>query len=219
MKLEHAPPRVLLGLWPVIDAVLYRVHCIHAVTGDPDALLRVEHRTHASSATILADGVSVHKGQALLEIHLAASWFRRRRAVSWRAGDITREILVRVAADLGHLALRLGGGAYPDVVAMHGVTFLDAGARRLGFEVRDLPPGRRHALTAFYMAGLMDMSHLTGSRAAGSKRRPLREIWMSREYLVRTYGSQTAGQTSDTQLPTYSPATHMLNSSGTVTSW
>lgn len=188
MKIDHVPPRILLGLWPIIDAVLCRVHCIHAVTGDPDALLRVERRMHASSATILADGASVQKGEVLLEIHLATSWFRRRRVVNWRAGDITRDILVRLAADLRQLALRLRGGAYPDVVAMHGVTFLDVGARRLGFEVRDLPPSRHHALTAFYMAGLMNMSRLTGSHTPSSKRRPLREIWMSREHLVRTYG-------------------------------
>lgn len=197
MKLEHTPPRILLGLWPVIDAILCRVRPIHAVTADPDALLRVERRTHVGGPAMLANGLCVQTGQTLLEIHLATSWFRRRRAESRRAEDITRDVLVRLASDLRHLALQLRAGAYPDVVAMHGVTFLDAGARRLGFEVRDLPSGRRYTLTTFYMSGLMAMSRLTRSSERGSRRRPLRELWMSRERLLQTYGTRAGAQRLD----------------------
>jgi hypothetical protein len=83
---------------------------------------------------------------------------------------------------------------FGDMTALHGITFLDAAARRLGFQVDQLPDSLWKKGARFYMAGLMRAYHLRGDEVSGLREKTweLREIWLSRAALLAKYGSRNS---------------------------
>lgn len=76
------------------------------------------------------------------------------------------------------------------VTALHSSTLLHIGARRLGFQVEELPDTLWKRGAQFYMAGLMQIHHLgvrEGFKVIG-KPLELKEIWLSRAAFLRRYG-------------------------------
>lgn len=192
MRPQHGFPQPLLVLWPVVDTVLRRIRGIRPVSSHENALLCVEHRRHSGSSVSLADASLIVTGDCLLEIHLAPLWFTKHRGRNATVVAVVYEVLHTLVCELRELAHQMSQGMYTDVRAIHGVTFLHTGARRLGFEVRDMPRGWRHKLMVFYMSGLMQMSRLTkGSNPGGRRRVDLKEIWLSREAFVTRYSASS----------------------------
>jgi hypothetical protein len=198
MRPQHGLPRPLLVLWPGIDTVLRGIRGIRPVSSHENPLLCVEHRRHSGSSVSLADASLIVTGDCLLEIHLAPLWFTKHRGRNATVAAGVYEVLHTLACELAELARQMGQGMYTDVRAIHGVTFLHTGARRLGFEVRDMPRGWRYELTVFYMSGLMQMSRLTKSSNPGARRRvDLKEIWLSRDAFVTRYGASSCAVGED----------------------
>jgi hypothetical protein len=79
---------------------------------------------------------------------------------------------------------------FDNIAALHGITLLDVAARRLGFQVDELPDSLWKKGARFYMAGLMQVYHLRGDEVSGLREKTweLKAIWLSRAALLTRYG-------------------------------
>lgn len=186
------PPQVVLVLWPAIDALLRAVYHIRPLRSDGTGVICLQIGCYRGPTRVLYDGSEVRTGDTVVELHLNNMWFKSRRRMNLTASQSPSEFLVCFAQDLRLLAHRIAGGALGDVVALHGNSLLYVAARRLGFQVDELPDSLRVRGARFYMAGLMRIYHLRsdGEHGRGLKVRHLKEIWLSRASLLSRYGPE-----------------------------
>jgi hypothetical protein len=137
----------------------------------------------------LDDGSKIKVGDQIIELHLSSEWFKRRRKESLEARQLPWIALHYFVQDLNFLTKQIASGIFDKVVAVHGITFLYALARRAGFQVEEVPDTLWKRCAQFYMAGLMRVYHLpTGGRLeAPGRSLELKEVWISRETLLKTY--------------------------------
>jgi hypothetical protein len=185
------PPRFVLVFWPMVDRLLSAVEHIRPLTGHSDGVFRFSLRRYKGVTRVLDDGSQVRAGDMVIELHLNNGWFKGMRRLNLSASQSPREILGRLAGELRFLARQVAGGTFgSNVAALHGSTILHVAARRLGFQVDELPDGLWKKGTLFYMTGLMQVYHLRGDDVAGLREKPweLKEIWLSRAALLSRYG-------------------------------
>jgi peptidoglycan-N-acetylglucosamine deacetylase len=187
---RNTPPRFILTLWPVVDRLLRAIYQIRPLRGDDSSIIRYKLRSYEGPATVLNDGSTVKTGDTIIELHLNNDWFRRRRKLNLKASQSPREFLGCFAQDLRFLAGQLNDGLFGNITALHGSTILDVAARRLGFQVYEVPDSLWKKGARFYMSGLMQVYHLRGGEALELKEKTweLREIWLSRATLMARYG-------------------------------
>jgi hypothetical protein len=187
---KTVPPRFVLVLWPAVDRLLRVVQHIRPVKADDSAIIRFSLRHYKGPTKVLNDGSEVKAGDAIMELHLNNAWFKRRRNLKLGASQSTRESLGRLAQDLRILAGQVAGGTLGNIVVLHGSTILHIGARRLGFQVDELPDSVWRKGARFYMAGLMQAYHLRGKDVSRLREKnwELKEVWLSRRALLSRYG-------------------------------
>jgi hypothetical protein len=192
LMLKSVPPRFVLVLWPVADRVLRVIYHIRPLKADDSGIIRFNLRHYKGPTKILDDGSEVKTGDAIIEIHLNNAWFKKRRKLNLRASQSPREFLGCFAQDLHLLAEQVASGTFGDITALHGSTILHVAARRLGFQVDELPDSLWKKGARFYMAGLMQVYHLRGDEVSGLREKSweLKEAWLSRAALLTRYGSQ-----------------------------
>ncbi len=179
----------VLWLWPAIDRLLIMLCRIKPLRSD--SIISVETRRYRGYRITLDDGSEVKPGDKIIELHLSAAWFRKRRKMDltapiWEASHYLVE-------DLGYLAEQVVNEKFDcHITALHGTTLLHVWARRLGFQVEELPNTLWKNLTQFYLAGLMQIHHLQGKERFNilSKRLELKQVWLSKAELLIRYGSQ-----------------------------
>ncbi len=115
------------------------------------------------------------------------AWFKNWRKLGTKATRSLWEIPLCLKQDLHFLAEQVANGVYKDVVALHGYTLHDKEAKRLGFQIRDLPDTLWKKASYFYIAGLMLW---VGKKEPELKKKPLdlKEIWLSKATLLTRYG-------------------------------
>ncbi|MDI6814557.1 MAG: hypothetical protein QMC90_00520 [Dehalococcoidales bacterium] len=155
-----------------------------------DGIICVEPRRYKGHQTKLSDGSEVKPGDKIIELHLNSAWFKKRRKMS----QITSgwEALQCFTKDLSHLAEQMVNGMVePSITAIHGSSLLHVGAKRLGFQVEELPNTLWKRLTQFYLAGLMQIHHLQGKKGFNPFSKPLelKGVWLSKAELLRKYGN------------------------------
>jgi hypothetical protein len=184
------PPRFLLVLWPVADKLLRAIHHIRPLKADDSGIIRLSLRHYKGLNRVLNDGSEVKRGDTIVEVHLNNDWFKRRRNLNLSASQSPREFLGCLAQDLRILAQQVASGMFGEIAALHGITLLHIAARRLGFQVDELPNSLWKKGARFYMAGLMQVYHLRGDDASVVREKPweLKEIWLSKAALVSKYG-------------------------------
>jgi hypothetical protein len=98
------------------------------------------------------------------------------------------DMTTQMSRDMSILAKKLEVAT--DIEALHGLTLLESGVRRLGFSVAKDPAGLWAKLTAIYMLGLMQAYNPPGAERMARKAKELvtKEIWMSRQTLLARYG-------------------------------
>jgi hypothetical protein len=139
---------------------------------------------------VLDDGSEVKIGDTIIELHINNDWFKKRRKLNIKVSQSPREVLGCFEQDLRFLAQQLVNGTFEGAAALHGSTFLHAGAKRLGFQVEELPDNLWKKGARFYMAGLMRAYHLRGDDVSGLRERSweLKEVWLSKAALLNRYG-------------------------------
>jgi len=188
--LEGEPPRFVLILWPVIDKLLRIIYHIRPLKADGSSIICLDLHRYKGPTRILNNGSKVKTGDTIIELHMNNDWFKRRRKLNIKASQSPREILGCFEQDLHFLAQQVVDGKFEGVVALHGSTLLHAGAKRLGFQVEELPNTLWRKGARFYMAGLMQVSHLRGDKVSRIREKPweLKEVWLSRAALLTRYG-------------------------------
>ena len=187
-----APPRFVLIFWPVVDRLLKLIGRVRILKADGSGIMNFSLRRYKGPPRVLNDGSEVRIGDTLVELHMNNDWFRRRRQLNLRISQSPWEIINCFAQDLCLLARQVADGNFEGVVALHGVTFLHTGAKRLGFQVDELPDNLWKKGARFYMAGLMRIYNLRADEALKRRGRPveLREIWLSKAALLTKYGPE-----------------------------
>ena len=192
MLKNRVPPRFLLILWPVVDKFLRIIYRIKTLKTDNNGIIRFNIRHYKGPTKVLIDGSEVKTGDTIIELHLNNAWFKRRRKLNLRASQSPREFLGCFTQDLQFLARQVAGGMFGNIAALHGSTTLYVAARRLGFQVDELPNSLWKKGSRFYMAGLMQVYHLRGDEVSGLREKhwEVKEVWLSKATLLNKYGSQ-----------------------------
>ena len=189
MQRNRIPSWFVFLLWPVIDRLLIMRYHIKPVR--TDGIISVELRRYKGRPIMLGDGSKVKAGDTITELHLNSAWFRKRRKLSLAVSDLHWEVLHCFAKDLSYLAEQMVNGMFDSgITALHGSTLLHVGARRLGFQVEELPTTLWKKLAQFYLAGLMQIHHPLGKEKFKAMGKPLevKGIWLSKAELLRRYG-------------------------------
>jgi len=189
MRKHRVPPRFVIILWPVIDKLLRVIYHTRPLKADGSGIIRLDLRRYKGPTRVLNDGSEVNTGDTIIELHLNNAWFKGRRKLNLRASQSPREILGCFEQDLRLLAQQVVNGKFEGVAALHGSTLLHAGAKRLGFQVDELPDSLWKKGARFYMAGLMQIYHLRAGEAPKRREKPLelKEVWLSRAALLTRY--------------------------------
>jgi len=187
---KGVPPRFVLIFWPVADKVLRVIEHIRPLKADDSGIIRFSLRRYKGQTKVLNDGCEVKAGDTIVELHLNNAWFKRRRNLNLNAAQSPREFLGHFAQDLRLLAQQIDGGTFGNVTAFHGMTILHVAARRLGFQIDELPDSLWKKGASFYMVGLMQVYHLRGDDVSGLEEKSweLKEFWLSKAALVSRYG-------------------------------
>jgi hypothetical protein len=190
MRKHRVPPRFVLLLWPAVDRLLRVIHHIRPLKSDNSGIVSLDIRYHKGRTIALNDGSRVKTGDKIIELHLNNDWFKRRRKLAIKVSQSPREILGCLEQDLRFLAQQVVDGTFEGVVALHGSTFFYTGAKRLGFQVEELPDSLWKKGAYFYIAGLMQIYHLRAGEAPKRREKPLelKEVWLSRAALLTRYG-------------------------------
>jgi hypothetical protein len=174
----------------VVDRLLRVIYHIRPLKADGSSIVSLDIRHYKGRTVALNDGSKVQTGDTIIELHLNNAWFRRRRKLNIKAPQALREIRGCFEQDLRLLAQQVVNGKFEGVAALHGSTLLHAGAKRVGFQVEELPDSFWKKGSRFYMAGLMQVYHLRENEMSGLREKPweLKEIWLSRAALLTRYG-------------------------------
>ena len=188
------PPQFALLWLPVADRLLRAIYHIRPLKADGSGIICFDLRRYKGPIRVLNDGSEVKTGDAIMELHLNNAWFKRRRKLNLRASQSPREGLGCFAQDLHFLAEQIAAGMFGNIAALHGSTLLDAAARRLGFQVDEIPDSLWKKGARFYMAGLMQVYHLRGDEVSRLRAKPWqpKEVWLSRASLLTRYGPKHA---------------------------
>jgi len=190
LMLTSVPPRFVLIFWPVVDKLLRVIQGIKSLKADNNGIIRFSLGRYKGVTRVLNDGSEVKAGDTIMELHLNNEWFKRRRRLNLGASQSPREFLGCLARDLHFLAEQVASGTFGNnIAALHGSTILHVGARRLGFQVDELPDSLWKKGARFYMAGLMQVYHLRGDEVSGLREKPweLKEVWLSKAALLSKY--------------------------------
>jgi len=187
MRKNMTPPKFILLLWPAIDKLLRVIRRIKPLKADSSSIISLDLRRYNSRPIMLNDGSEVKTGDIIIELHMDNAWFKSWRKLDTKASHSLWEIPWCLKQDLRFLAQQVVNGMYKDVVALHGCTFHDKEAKRLGFQVKDLADTLWKKASYFYIAGLMLRA---GKKESKLKKRPLelKEAWLSRAALLTRYG-------------------------------
>jgi hypothetical protein len=174
----------------VVDRLLRAIQHIRPLKADDSGIMRFNLRRYKGPVKVLNDGSEVKTGDMIIELHLNNAWFKGRRKLNLKVPQAPREFLGCFAQDLHFLAQQVAGGMFGNITALHGSTILHVAARRLGFQVEELPDSLWKKGARFYMAGLMQVYHLRGDEVSGLREKPweLKEVWLSRATLLTKYG-------------------------------
>jgi hypothetical protein len=187
---KSVPPCFVLIFLPVVDRLLRVIYHIRPLKADDSGIIRFSLRRYKGPTKALNDGSKVITGDTIMELHLNNAWFKRRRNLNLGASQSTREFLGCFAQDLHLLAQQISSGMFGNITALHGNTLLHVAARRLGFQIDELPDSLWKKGACFYMTGLMQTHHMRGDEVSGLRERPweLKEVWFSRTALLARYG-------------------------------
>jgi hypothetical protein len=161
--------------------------------GRSGSIIRIELRRHKGRTVKLLDGCEVRHGDPVIKLHLDNGWIAEKRQPSSGPGTTDSQPGVMRCFREGFrlLATQVASGKYGDVVAVYGWTALHTGARRLGFQVIELPSTLRTKVAQFYITSLMQFYHIRGKERykASRKRLKVKAIWLSRAEFLRIYHS------------------------------
>jgi peptidoglycan-N-acetylglucosamine deacetylase len=190
---------IYLLLKAIVRPLLPIIHKVHTIAlgvkslGRSSSLICVELRRHKGRTVKLSDGIEVRPGDPVIKLHLDNDWIAERRQSSsgLQTTDLPRGATHCFKEGFRLLAAQVANGKYGEVIAVYGWTVLHTGARRLGFQVIDLPNTLRIKLARFYITSLMRFYHIRGPQRYKPSRESLKvkAVWLSKDEFLRIYHS------------------------------
>ena len=187
---------LLLGA--IIRAMLPIINKVHTIALDikpleRDSIICIEVRRHKGYPIELEDGCEVGPGDPVIKLHFNDAWIADRLRSSSGSGirDFPRGIFYYFKDGLQLLATEVADGKYDGIVAVYGWTVFHAHARRLGFQVIDLPNTLRIKLARLHIAALMQSHHVPWFKRHITSRKSVKvkAVWLSQAALLRIHGS------------------------------
>jgi hypothetical protein len=182
----------------IVRALLPIINKVHttALSVKPlgqNSIICVEVRRHKGYAIKLRDGCEVKPGDRVIKLHFNNSWINEKRRSSSESG---RRVFPRGSVHffregLQLLATEVAEGKYGSIVAVYGWTAFHAHARRLSFQVIDLPDTLRIKLARLHITALMQSHSVPWLRRYTTSRKSVKvkAVWLSRAELLRIHGS------------------------------
>lgn len=140
----------------------------------------------------LEDGCEVRPGDPVIKLHFNDVWItEKRRSSSGLVGRVFPRGFVSYSKEAFHLlAEEVADGKYGRIVAVYGWTAFYAHARRLGFQVVDLPNTLRTKLARLHITALMQSQSIPWFKRHPTPRKPLqvKAVWLSRTEFLRIHG-------------------------------
>ena len=178
------------AILPVINRVHIVVLGIKPV--ERNSVICIEIKRHRGSPIKLENGCEVQPGDHVIKLHFNDTWIAERLWSSSASGTIgfPRGFLYYFKDGLQLLATEVANGKYGGVVAVYGWTAFHAQARRLGFQVIDLPNTLRIKLARLHIAALMQSHQAPRFRRHISSRKSVKvkAVWLSRAALLEIHG-------------------------------
>jgi hypothetical protein len=181
----------------MIRAILPVINKVHTVVLgikplERNSVICIETKRHRGSPIKLEDGCEVRPGDPVIKLHFNDAWIAERLWSSSGSGTIgfPGGFFYYFKEGLQLLAAEVAEGKYRGVVAVYGWTAFHALARRLGFQVIDLPNSLRTKLARLHIAALMQSHQAPWSRKHVSSRKSVKvkAVWLSRAALLRIHG-------------------------------
>ena len=142
---------IMRAVLPVINRVHTLVLGIKPL--ERNSVICIEVKCHRGCPVKLDDGCEIGPGDPVIKLHFNDAWITERQQSSSpsKTKNFPRELFHYFGDGLRLLAAEVADGKYGDIVAVYGWTVFHAHARRLGFQVIDLPntlriPKRRRTL-------------------------------------------------------------------------
>jgi len=180
------------SLLPIIHRVYTMALGVRSLGGS-GSIICIELRRHKGHTVKLSDGCEVKPGDPVIKLHLDNVWIAERRqpGPAFQTVSAPRGVIHSFKEGFRLLAAQVASGKYGEVIAVYGWTVLHTGARRLGFQVMDLPNSLRIRLARFYIGGLMQLYHIRGRERYKPSRESLRikAVWLSKAEFLRMYHS------------------------------
>ena len=182
----------------IIRAILPVINKVHTVVLgikplERNSVICIEVRRHRGCPIKLDDGCEIGPGDPVIKLHFNDAWITEElqsRSTSKTKG-FPRGLFYYFKDGLQLLATEVADGKYGDIVAVYGWTVFHAHAKRLGFQVIDLPNTLRIKLARLHIAALMQSHHAPRFRKHISSRKSVKvkAVWLSRTELLRIHGS------------------------------
>ncbi len=181
----------------IIRAILPVINKVHTVVLgikplERNSVICVEIKRHRGSPVKLEDGCEVRPSDPVIKLHFNDTWIDERLWASSGSGTIgfPGGFLYHFKDGLRLLATEVADGKYGSIVAVYGWTVFYAHARRLGFQVIDLPNTLRIKLARLHIAALMQSHQAPRFRRHISSRKSVKvkAVWLSRAALLKIYG-------------------------------
>ena len=181
---------VIRALLPLINKVHTTVLGIRPLEGS--GIICVEVRRHRGGAIKLEDGCEVKPGDPVIKLHFNDAWINeKRRSSSGLGGRAFPRGFVSYSKEAFQLlAGEVAGGKYGSIVAVYGWTAFYTHARRLGFQVVDLPDTLRIRMARLHITALMQSQSIPWFKRHVRPRESLqvKAVWISRAGLLRIHG-------------------------------
>jgi hypothetical protein len=180
---------VIRALLPLINRVHTTVLGIKPL--ESSGIICVEVRRHRGRAMKLEDGCEVKPRDPVIKLHFNDAWINeKRRSSSGSDGRaFPRGFVSHSREALRVLARETAEGKYGSIVAIYGWTAFYAHARRLGFQVIDLPQTLRMKLARLHITALMQSQSIPWfKRHASRESVEVKAVWLSRAGLLRIHG-------------------------------
>ena len=174
------------------DITYRRLHGLTGPAAEVGPILRVRITRYRGHPFAMADGTLIRPGDPIGELHLN----NERTAALHDGGGGFRWVGLEARrafhASLAALAERVGDAPrYGALKAFTATTIFYHGTERMGFQVRPLPRPLVSRVVAATQRCLLAHFHPLGRRRPGRRRfAEARQIWISRDELLRRYASE-----------------------------
>jgi hypothetical protein len=147
-----------------------------------NSIISVEVRRHKGAPIKLENGCEVKPGDPVIKLHFNNAWINEKQRSSPGSGRkvFPRGFVSYSKEGLQLLAAEVADGKYGGIVAIYGWTAFHTHAKRLGFQVIDLPNTLRIKLARLHITALMQTHQISWFRKYTTSRKSVKvkAVWL-----------------------------------------